>query len=135
MKSIADGMNELLQSMGADIGKLRRINDNNSHYIEAVRSIWKDPEACRMMLDHTNAFYVRMDDKARRGIPLGEEYPVCEVCIDDPLIRSEMDTHKELLAFSLRTNGLSFEELRIIPARGDMRTHHPFRVDDDESAR
>lgn len=126
MRGISDCMNELFESMGADKAKLSRIADNNLLYKRAVRSIWKDAEASAMILEHTNAFYMREDDRARKGIPLGQSYPVCEVCVDDPLVRSEIDTHKELLAFILRTEGLEFEEMRIISARRGMRNRHPF---------
>ena len=126
MKSIADGMRELLASMGADRPKVDRIQDNNAKYAAAVRSIWKDEDAARLILAHTNAFYVRLDDAPRRGIPLGTSYPVCEVCLDDPLVRSEIDLHQELLAFALRTSGLEFETFRTISSKGDMRKRHPF---------
>lgn len=126
LRGISDCMNELFESMGADTAKLSRIADNNLLYKRAIRSIWKDDEAASMILGHTNAFYLREDDRARKGIPLGTSYPVCEVCVDDPLVRSEIDTHKELLAFILRTEGLKFEDMRIISARGDMRKRHPF---------
>ena len=128
VKSLADGLSELLGSMGADAARLRQINDNNSKYANAVRSIWKDPEANRLILAHTNAFYVRLEKKPMKGIPLGEEYPVCEICTDDPVIRSELETHKELLAFALRTSGLEFEKISTISSRGDMRKRHPFEA-------
>ena len=126
VKSIADGLNELLDSLGADAKRLKQINDNNMIYAQAVKSIWKDAEANAIILGHTNAFYIRMDSKPVKGIPLGEEYPVCEICVDDPLVRSELETHKELLAFALRTSGLKFEILKTVSSRGEMRKRHPF---------
>ncbi len=47
--------------------------------------------------------------------------------MDEPLVRSEMDARREFMALRLRDRGLSFHELRIIPARRGMRQRHPFR--------
>lgn len=115
-----------MESLDADSAKLLQIAANNARYKEAVKSIWKDDDASRLILDHTNAFYVRVDDLPKKGFPADEDYVVCEACIDDALVRSEVDAHRELLQFALRSNGLSFEEFRIIPSRHGMRSRHPF---------
>lgn len=116
-----------MRSLDADSAKIARIAVNNNHYRRAVQGIWKDREAARLILDHTNAFYVRRDSAPHKGLAEGEAYIVGEVCVDDPLIRSELDTHRELLQFTLRTNGLDFDELKIVPARRGMKERHPFR--------
>lgn len=128
MKNITDCLDEVMSSMSGEHGKLARIASNNAIFIKAVSSIWKDDEASNLILSHVNAFYVRMDSKAKIGIPLGQEYAVCEVCVDDPLVRSEIDTHREILSAVIQAEGLDFEELRIISARGDMRKRHPFKA-------
>lgn len=115
-----------MKSLDIDSAKQMQIALNNTRYREAVKSIWKDAEASRLILDHTNAFYVRIDELPKKGFPADKDYVVCEVCIDDALVRSEVDAHRELLEFALRSNGLTFEEFRIIPARHGMRTRHPF---------
>lgn len=127
MKSIAQCMGEMLEELGIDRAKTNRINDNNLLFRKAICSIWKDKEASDLIFSHTNAFYVRKVDTPRIGIPLGTEYYVCEICVDDALVRSEIDTHKELLTFVLRTQGIEFEELRIISAKGNMLKRHPFK--------
>lgn len=127
MKSISSYIREYLKTLDADSAKIARIAMNNSIYRKAVESIWKDKQASSLILDETNAFYVRNDERLHKGNPEGKPYIVSEICCGDPLVRSELDTHKELLEFALRTNGLTFEELRIIPARRDMRKRHPFR--------
>lgn len=115
-----------MESLDADSSKHAQIALNNARYKEAVKAIWKDEEASRLILEHTNAFYVRKDELPKKGFPADEDYIVCEVCVDDALIRSEIDAHRELLEFALRSNGLAFEEFRIIPARHGMRQRHPF---------
>lgn len=127
LQSLSHCISELMRSLDADSAKLARIAVNNNHYRNAVRGIWKDAQAARMILDHTNAFYVRRDDSPRKGVPEGGAYVVSEVCVDDPLVRSELDTHRELLQFALRSNGLSFDELKIVPSRRGMKGRHPFR--------
>ena len=123
-----------METLDADSVKLVQIALNNAKYKDAVRSIWKDEDASRLILGHTNAFYVRVDGIPKKGFPKDADYVVCEVCVDDALVRSELDAHRELLQFALRSNGLSFEEFRIIPSRHGMKSRHPF-VDPDEGMR
>lgn len=126
MQSISKYLDEYLKSMDADFAKLVRIARNNDAYAQAVRTVWTDRAASDLILAHTNAFYVRRDDRPRRGPHKDDPYIVCEICIDDALVRSEIDTHKELLQIVLHQNGLAFDELRLVPARRGMRKRHPF---------
>lgn len=130
MQSLDYCMSQLLKSLGSDSSKLAQIALNNTKYRKAVLSIWKDENASRLILDETNAFYVRADEKPHKGHKSDQPYIVAEICIGDAIVRSEIDTHKEILAFALRSNGLTFEELRIIPARREMKNRHPFRDKD-----
>lgn len=123
-----------MESLDADSAKLVQIALNNAKYRDAVKSIWKDAEASQLILDHTNAFYVRVDELPKKGFPADADYVVCEVCVDDALVRSELDAHRELLQFALRSNGLSFEEFRIVPSRHGMKSRHPFRYPDEGMA-
>lgn len=123
-----------MDSLDADSAKLVQIALNNAKYRDAVKSIWKDVEASQLILDHTNAFYVRVDELPKKGFPADADYVVCEVCVDDALVRSELDAHRELLQFALRSNGLSFEEFRIVPSRHGMKSRHPFRSPDEGMA-
>lgn len=126
MKSLSNCIEQLMESLDADSAKLLQIAANNAKYKQAVESIWKNAEASGLILAHTNAFYVRVDELPKKGFPADADYVVCEVCVDDALVRSELDAHRELLQFALRSNGLRFEEFRIIPARHGMRSRHPF---------
>lgn len=126
MQSISKYLDEYLKSMDADFAKLVRIARNNDAYAQAVKTVWADHAASDLILAHTNAFYVRRDDRPRRGPHKDDPYIVCEICIDDALVRSEIDTHKELLQIVLHQNGLAFDELRLVPARRGMKKRHPF---------
>lgn len=128
MQSLSHCISELMRSLDADSAKLARIAVNNNHYRSAVCGIWKDKEAADLILGHTNAFYVRECTAPRKGVGETDAYIVAEICVDDPLVRSEIDTHRELLQFALRSNGLSFNELKVVPARRGMKDRHPFQA-------
>ena len=127
MQSISKYLDECIKAMDGNAAKFLRIAQNNDIYIESVKVVWPEREAARMILDHTNAFYVRKDDRPRIGPDKDKPYILCEICVDDALIRSELDTHKELLDIVLHQKGLTFNELRLIPARRGMKKKHPFR--------
>lgn len=126
MRKLAGELSKLIGTLEGDAARFMRIALNNDAYRQAVRTLWGE-EAARFILDSTNAFYVREDTAPRKGPDKDKPYIVCEVCSQDPMVRSELDTHRELLHLELRKRGLAFEELRIIPARGTMRSRHPFR--------
>lgn len=126
MKSLAGELSKIVSHLDGDAGRFMRIALNNECYRQAVAVVW-DKRAARLILDSTNAFYVRADDSPRKGPDKDKPYIVCEICTQDPMVRSELDTHRELLHLELRKAGLEFEELRIKPARGNMRLRHPFR--------
>lgn len=129
MPNLSDALNELMGDFGVDSRKLLAVARNKDAYRSAIHDIWKDEEAASLVLEHTNAVYVRDDEHPKVG-KVGEGTPkVFEACIDDALIRSEMDTHKELLAVALKRAGLEFDSIRIVPARWGMRDKHPFKGD------
>lgn len=127
MKSLSSSIESYIKALCPDADKLISSTRRNGSYIEAVKRVWKNPEASKLILDHTNAFYVRADDRPKKGIYKDKPYIICEICIDDPAIRSEVDVRRELLMLALRECGLTFEELHIKPARRSMRERHPFR--------
>ena len=127
MKDLSKSIASLVTSLGGPTEGLSSIMSNNAAYASAVREIWKTDAASRLVLDHTNAFYVRKDDRPKKGPAKDKPYILCEVCMDEPLIRSEMDARKEMMALALRKRGLTFDEMRIIPARRGMRQRHPFK--------
>lgn len=127
MKDISSYISKLIGSMDKD-PKSGMVNalKINSIYASSVGKIWKRPEASNLILDHTNAVYIRKDTTPKKGPYKDKPYIVCDICIDDPLVRSELDTHKELLMLAMTEAGLTFQEMRIIPARRGMRKRHPF---------
>ncbi len=83
-------------------------------------------EMAAYLLAHTNAFYIRRDETPRKGPDKDKPYIVCEVCVDDAMAKSEINMRQELIKLALASEGIHFEEFRIITARGGMRSRHPF---------
>lgn len=127
MQSFSHCLGSLVKSLSPEGQKAVSVAQINAAYVKAVRQIWKTDAAQRMILDHTNAFYIRRDDTPRKGPKKNDPYILCEVCMDEPLLRSEMDARKEMVALELAKSGLRFNEIRVIPARRGMRQRHPFR--------
>lgn len=127
MKRIGQELSRIIGSLDGDAARFMSVALNNERYREAVRSVWADPDAARLILEGTNGFYVREDTSPRKGPRKDEPYMVSVVCAADALIRSELDAHRELLHLKLREAGMQTEELRIVPARRGMKERHPFR--------
>lgn len=130
MKKLATSIESYIKAVCPDADKLISATKRNTMYMEAVRKVWKNKDASRLILDHTNAFYIRKDDRPKKGIYKDRPYMLCDICIDDPAIRSEVDVRRELLTLALKETGLTFDELRILPARRGMRDKHPFKEKD-----
>ena len=127
MKKLSSSIESYIRALCPDADKLIASTKRNAIYVEGIRTVWKDELAAKMILEHTNAFYIREDDRPKKGIFKDRPYILCEICIDDPAIRSEVDTRRELLTLALKKSGLSFDELIIKPARRGMRDRHPFK--------
>lgn len=120
-------LSKIVNHLDGDAAKFMSIALNNQRYREAVHTVWSDEAAARLILEGTNGFYLREDTAPRKGPDKDKPYMVCVVCAADALIRSELDTHRELLHLALRQRGLQIEEVRIVPARRGMKAKHPFR--------
>lgn len=79
-----------------------------------------------MVLDHTNAFYVRRDDRPRIGPDADKPFIVGEVCIHDSTVRSEVNARLEMLRGALMDEGIHVDELRIVTSTWGMKKRHPF---------
>ncbi len=127
MKKLSSSIESYIRALCPDADKLIASTKRNAIYVEGIHTVWKDELAAKMILEHTNAFYIREDDRPKKGMFKDRPYILCEICIDDPAIRSEVDTRRELLTLALKKLGLSFDELIIKPARRGMRDRHPFK--------
>lgn len=138
MRKLSDCVSEFMDSLSPDHRKIAQAAYNNQKYKNAILGIWKSQEAARLILEKTNAFYVRRDTTKRikksykenphkTGTSSGDV--VCEICLEDSMVLSELDTHREILAFALRSNGLTFDELKLVHSKGPMRERHPFMED------
>lgn len=134
ISSLAKGF---LGSLGPEAEKMMRIQRIKERYRAAVVRTWRDnPDAARLVLMHTNGMYVAKDERLRTGPDKHKDRIIFGVYLDDPVVRTEFDARQSLLAFALRREGMSFDELRILPAKWDMRQRHAFpELWGDEPAR
>ena len=95
LRNLSSSLDSLVTDLIPDADSALKVRSNNSAYVAAVREVWSSEVAARLVLDHTNAFYVRKDETPRKGPDKDKPYIVCEVCLDEPLIRSEMDARRE----------------------------------------
>lgn len=128
--SLADGLQDFYRSADPDGVKALKVARNLETYKRAVvLRTWRDnPECAKLVLGHTNAFYIRKDDAPRKGVDKNVPYILCEVCIDDPLVRSEVNFRQEMLRLDLAYEGLHFDELRVKPSKFGMKDRHPFAL-------
>lgn len=125
MQSLQSLLVRATEELGGEPAKFSVIARNNLAYKSAIKKVWKDSTSSQLILQHTNAFYVKKDERLKKK---GQNEPayVAEVVIDDPVIRSEIDTHREMIFCHLRIYGLNIDELTIKPAKGNMRKRQPF---------
>lgn len=118
---------QFLGSLGPEAAKMMRIQQIKERYRVAVKRTWRDnPAAADWVLAHTNGMYVAKDDRLRTGPDKHKDRIIFGVYLDDPVVRTEFDARQQLLAFALRQEGMSFDELRILPAKWDMRQRRAF---------
>lgn len=127
MISLKIALSQELDRLGINPKTFSKAVSNNSAYIKAVKGIWKDEMACNLILEHTNAFYVRKDDTPRKGKYKDKTFYITEIVVDDSIVKAEIDTHRELLDLQLNYYGIASDEIKIIPAKGKMRDRHPFK--------
>jgi hypothetical protein len=126
MQSLASLLTKATAELGGEPAKFATIAKNDLAYRTAIKKVWKDSASSSLILNHTNAFYVRKDERPRKGKDKDKDRYLAEVVIDDPVIRSEIDTHREMIFCHMKICGLNIDELVIIPAKGNMRKKHPF---------
>lgn len=117
----------LLQHLDADYAKHRRVEQYKDAYARAVESICRgDGDMAAFVLSHTNGVYLRADGAPRKGRGGEERSVLCEIYIDDPLVRSELNSYREQLRIEMSYRGVTSDELRILPSRFGMKERHPF---------
>lgn len=139
MKRLSNCIDDFMDILSIDNRKIAQAAFNNQQYKNAVLNIWKSQDASDLILAHTNAFYIRRDysKKIKKSVKESDVVfntasgdVVCEIYLEDSIILSELNAHREILAFALRTNGLTFDELKLIHSKGSMRMRHPFEKKD-----
>lgn len=127
MPSLSKGMQGFMASLGPEAARAMRVQQIRDRYKAAVQRAWSDsPEAARLVLAHTNGMYVAKDERRRTGPDKHKDRIVFDVYLDDAVVRTEFDARQQMLALALRQEGMSFDELRILHAKGDMRHRHAF---------
>lgn len=129
MGTLAYEISSLIGGLDDDAAKYISIASNKARFKEVIFEIWKEDSARKLILSHINAFYVRKDERPKTGPDKNKIHYICEIYSDDSLIRSELDTHKELISIGLKVRGVEFEDICIKPSRRGMKTKHPFTLD------
>ena len=126
MQSLQTLLARATEELGGEPAKFAATAKNNMVYKSAIKKVWNDSASSQLILQHTNAFYVKKDERPKKGSAKDSQTYLAEVVIDDPVIRSEIDTHREMIFCHMKLLGLNIDELRIMPAKGNMRNKHPF---------
>lgn len=127
MATLGRELSQIIKDMNPDAAKFMRISRYRLAYVDAVRRTWADnPAAAELILDHTNAFYIRKDDKPRKGPDKDKPYIVAEAYLDDSMLLSELNARREMVKLALAYEDIHVEEFRIIGSRMGMRKRHPF---------
>ena len=127
MERLSSLSRQFLGSLGPEAAKMMRIQQIKERYRTAVQRTWRDnPAAAQLVLAHTNGMYVAKDERLRTGPDKHKDRIVFGVYLDDPVVRTEFDARQQLLVFALHQEGMSFDELRILPTKWDMRQRHAF---------
>ena len=127
MPQLSSGVQGFLTSLGLEAAKHMRHQQIRERYKAAVQRVWADSsEAARLVLAHTNGMYVQKDERLRTGPHKHKDRIIFGVYLDDAVVRTEFDARQQMLVMALHQEGMSFDELRILHAKGDMRHRHAF---------
>ena len=126
MQPLSKLITKQIGELGGNPALFASITKNNTNYKSAIKKIWRDKRTSEFILSHTNAFYIRKDTRPKKGKDKDKDHYLAEIVIDDAVVRSEVDTHREMIFAHLLNAGVNIEEIKIIPAKGNMRKRHPF---------
>ncbi len=127
MPSIATELNRFAQQLNLDSDSDLELEQINKAFIHAIESTCKDNAGmAKEILKHTNGFYIQKDDTPKKGSQKNQSFLVCGICIDDPLVRSEVNLRREMIQYDLIGQGYNVDEIRIIPAKRGMKQRHPY---------
>ncbi|MCI2241960.1 hypothetical protein [Adlercreutzia faecimuris] len=117
-----------LAQANPELAKKLRVSGYYSALERAVKKVWKEDEfAAHYVLAHINAFYITTDTAPVKKKYRDQHWAICTICIDDSLIRGDVDARQGLLKLALANEGIHFDELRLLPSKFDMKTRHPFQ--------
>lgn len=115
-----------------EIAKKLSVAQNYAAFEKAVKYVWRENEwAAHFVLAHVNAFYVTKEDKPVRKKYRDSTWIIGTICVDDGMVRADLDARQELLKLALMSEGIHFDELRLLPSKFDMKKRHPFQASID----
>ena len=127
MQSLATGLSALVADLGPEAASALKRARNKERYRAAVERTWRmRPDVARFVLEHTNGIYIARDERPRKGPDKDRERWVFGIYLDDPAARTEVDAWQAVLLQALRTEGITADELRFLPAKWDMRKRKLF---------
>lgn len=127
MRSFSSELKEVVVKWGPQAVAALKRSQNKMHYRAAVERTWrKRPDIARFVLMSTNGIYIAQDKRLRKGPVNDRGWWVFGIYMDDAMARTEVDAWQSVLFQALQREGLSFDELKILPAKWDMRKRKLF---------
>lgn len=127
MRSFSSELNEVIIKWGPQAISALKRSRNKGRFRVAVERTWRSrPDIARFVLMHTNGIYIAKDEHPRKGPDKDRAWWVFGIYMDDAMARTEVDAWQSVLFQSLHREGLSIDELRILPAKWDMRKRKLF---------
>jgi hypothetical protein len=127
MHSLATEIHEMLVHMGPDAQASLKRTFNKERYAAAVKATWRTrPDIATFVLMHTNSIFIKPDEKPRTGPRKNEPWMIFGIYLDDAMARTEVDAWQAVLMQALAAQDFTVNEIRIFPAKWDMRGRRLF---------
>lgn len=127
MQSISNAVNRLVDSWGPEAAAALRRARNKDRFRAAVQRTWRTrPEVATLVLRSTCSIYIAPDTRPRKGPDKDRERWIFGLYVNDAMVRTEVDAWQSVLLQALRFEGMTVDEIRILPATRDMRQRRLF---------
>lgn len=122
MQSFETGLGNFIARLKPEEAKKMEVHLNNVKFAEAVQAVFaKKQGIANSILAHVSVIYFLKDETPRKGKDKDKTVVNCVVVLNDAQSRSELDCHREYLAFEMRRRGLHFDQIILKQATLDMR--------------
>ena len=127
MPSVFSELSQFARNLPPEAAAALKRARNKERYRAAVERTWRNrPEVARFVLAHTNGIYIAKDERPRKGPDRHRDWWVFGIYLDDAAARTEVDAWQSVLLQALNAEGLSVADLRVLPAKWDMRARKLF---------